>query len=75
MISSERASQEEQNDANFSLVAPSSEELCMRKQIRSKRLTIVHGFRPETENLNFAKKGYHWKGHHMRSRMVQISAS
>ena len=27
MIPSERASQEEQNDANFSFVAPSSEEL------------------------------------------------
>ena len=38
---------------NFSSVAPSSEELLGRKEIRSKCLTIVHGFRPETENFDF----------------------
>ena len=48
VIPSERASQEEQNGANFSFVAPSSEELRVRKGIRLKRLTIVHGFRPES---------------------------
>ena len=32
MIASERASQEEQNDANFSFVAPFSEELCVQKE-------------------------------------------
>ena len=31
MISSERASQEEQNDANFSFIAPSSEELLVQE--------------------------------------------
>ena len=36
MISSERASQDEQNGANFSFVAPSNEELWMRKEIQSK---------------------------------------
>ena len=44
----ERASQEEQNDPNFSSVAPSSEVLQCGKEIRSKRLTIVHGFWPQS---------------------------
>ena len=35
MISSERASQEEQNDANFSSIALSSEELWVLKEIVS----------------------------------------
>ena len=33
MVSLERASQEEQNDANFSFIAPSSEELWAQKEI------------------------------------------
>ena len=33
MIPSERASQEEQNGANFSFIAPSSEELLVRKEL------------------------------------------
>ena len=45
------------------------------EKFRSKRLTIVHGFRPESENFNFGQKGYHMKGHLKRNRMVQISAS
>ena len=32
-ISLERASQEQQNDANFSSIAPSSEELLVRREI------------------------------------------
>ena len=66
-IPSKRASQEELNGTNFSFVAPSSEELWLRKEIWSKRLTIVHGFWPESENFNFGKKGYHRKGHLKRS--------
>ena len=45
----ERASQEEQNGTYFSFVAPSSECRKVTGKILSKRLTIVHGFRPETE--------------------------
>ena len=45
---SERALQEDQNGANFSFVALSDEELRVHKEIWSKRLTIVHGFRPES---------------------------
>ena len=41
---------------------------------RSKRLTIVHGFRPESENFDFGKNEYHRIGHLKRSRMVQFSA-
>ena len=37
MISSERAPQEEQNDANFSFIAPSSEELSVCKETSSLR--------------------------------------
>ena len=36
--------------------------------------TIVHGFWPESENLDFSQKGYHWKGHLKSSRMAPISA-
>ena len=36
----------------------------------SKRLTIVHGVWPESENFNSGKKGYHRKGHLKRSIMV-----
>ena len=69
------ASQEEQNGTNFSSAAPSSEEQWVHKEILSKRLTIiVHGFRPETENFDSGKKGYHPKEHLKRSRMAQISA-
>ena len=39
-----------------------------------KRLTIVHGFRPKSKNLEFGKKGCHLKGHLKRSRTAQISA-
>ena len=42
MIPMERASQEEQNGTNFSFVAPSSEELRVRKETRLKPWTIVH---------------------------------
>ena len=41
---------------------------------RSKRLIIVHGFWPETENFDYGKKGYHRNGHHKGSRMAQILA-
>ena len=37
--------------------------------------TIVHGCRPESENIGSGKKGYHQKEHLKRSRMAQISAS
>ena len=37
-------------------------------------LPIVRGFRPESENFDSSKKGYHLKGHLKRSRMVQILA-
>ena len=40
----------------------------------SKRLTIVYGFRPESEKFDFDKTAYHQKGHVERSIMVQISA-
>ena len=54
----ERASQEEQSGANFSSVAPSSEELCMYRRrgklARNALLYIVHGFRPELENARGA---------------------
>ena len=72
---SERASQEEQFGANFSFVAPSSEKLRVRKRNLSKRLIIVHGFQPKTENFDIGKKGYHRKGHPKRSNLAQISAS
>ena len=45
-----------------------------KKEIRSKHLTIVHGFRPEMENFELDQTAYHLKGHEKRSRMVQISA-
>ena len=35
-------------------ISASSEELSVRKA--SKRLTIVHGFRPKSENFGFVKK-------------------
>ena len=52
MIPSERASQEEQNGANFSSIACSSAEYKDHKEcshFRSKPLTIVHGFCPKTD--------------------------
>ena len=55
----ERASQEEQNDTKFSFIAPSTLEKKERKQwpqFWSKRLIIVHGFWPESENFDFGKK-------------------
>ena len=71
---SERASQEERNGANFSFVAPSSEELLARKDFDQNALFIVHGFRPKTDVADFGKQGYHRKGHFKGNRMVQISA-
>ena len=40
-IPSERSSQEEQNDANFSFIAPSSQELWMRKEFDQNALLPV----------------------------------
>ena len=54
MISTERASQEEQNGANFSSVAHSSEELLVSIEIKRNRLTIVDEFCSKMEN--FAKR-------------------
>ena len=34
-----------------------------RNLIETMDYNIVHGFRPETENFHFAKKGYRRKGH------------
>ena len=45
------------------------------KNLVKKRLTVVQGFRPKTEQNDFGKQGYHRKEHLKRSRMVQISAS
>ena len=70
----ERASQEEQNGTNFSLVAPSSEKLRVLKEFASKSWTIVHGFWTEFETIDFGKKGYCKEGHLKMSRMAQISA-
>ena len=54
---SERGPQEEQNGANFSSVAPSSEELRVRIQIdRNAIIIIVHGFRPESQKFDSNKK-------------------
>ena len=50
---SKMATKAEQNGAKISSISPSSEELWVRKETRSKRLPIVHGFRPENENVNF----------------------
>ena len=50
---------------NFSFVAPSSEELWLRKE--NAFLRIVHGFR--VESVTLAKKA---KAYPKRSRMVQI---
>ena len=44
-------------------------------RFQSKPLTIVHGFRPEIENVDFFKKGCHLKAHLKRSRVALISAS
>ena len=41
MIPLERAPQEEQNDANFSSIAHSSEEVLVLKEIQSKPWTLV----------------------------------
>ena len=43
-------------------------------QFRSKPLTIVHGFRPESENFDFDKKGCHQQEHLNMTLMAQISA-
>ena len=51
-MSLEGVSQEEHNGAHFSFVAPSSEELRIRKEIDQNALLymyIVQGFRPKTE--------------------------
>ena len=53
----ERASQEEQNDANFSSIAPSSEELGVRKENLVRIIIITcHGVRvanPLLQAINF----------------------
>ena len=60
---SERESQEEPNGANFSSVAPSSEELwCVKKFDQNHGLYIVHAFRPKSDNLTPAKKDTIRKG-------------
>ena len=41
MISSQRASQEEQNGANFSFIAPSSEELWLPMLVKCMRMVKV----------------------------------
>ena len=43
MISSERAPQEEQNDVNFSFIAPSSEELSVCKETSQSTYMYMHG--------------------------------
>ena len=54
-IPSERASQEEQNGANFSSVATSSEELRVCKEFNQTALLyVVHGFRPKTAEIEFS---------------------
>ena len=68
------APQKEHNDANFRFVAPSSAELWDHKQIWPKRLTIIHGFWPKSENFDFSKKTNQAIEHLKGSRMVQISA-
>ena len=65
MISSERASQEEQNSANFSSVAHSMKELHIVKWRQMYK----------SENFDFGQKGNHMKEHLKRNRMAQISAS
>ena len=51
----ERASQEEQNGANFSFVALSSEEFMIKKLIKE------FNFSAKTERNDFGKQGYHRK--------------
>ena len=60
--------------SDFSFVAPSSEELWVRKDIQSKPWTIiiVHGFQQEIENFDFGKKSNHAKAHLKARRMVQF---
>ena len=72
-IPSERASQEGQNGANFSSIAPSSEEL-WGKQGHSCQQNALLYFRPKTDGSESSKQWYHRKEHLKRSRMVQISA-
>ena len=70
MMPGNRTSQEEQNGANFSSVATSSEEVWTHKEFDK---NSVHGFRPESDNFDFGKTRYQWKGCLKRSRMAQIS--
>ena len=42
--------------ANFCFIAPSSEELGVRKEIASKLWTTAHGVWPESEDLDSGKK-------------------
>ena len=41
---------------NFSFVAPSSEELWVCKELNFDQNALVHGFRPETKNVDSGKK-------------------
>ena len=67
-MSTERGPPEEQNDANFSSVALSSEELWVCKEIdQNTLLRIVHGFRPNIDKFDFGKTGYHRKGYRKRN--------
>ena len=67
MVSPERACQEEQNGANLSSVAPSSEELWVLKE-KSWNTYVYYSLWPETD---FGKKGHHWKAHLKRNRMAK----
>ena len=74
-ITLESASQEEQNGANFSFIAPSVLEYIGGPQRMSSisiktPYSIVHGFWPDSENFDFGKKAYHRKEHFKRNRMV-----
>ena len=46
-----------------------------RPQFQPKPLTIVHGFRPETQNFDFGKQGYQPKAYLKGSGIAHISAS
>ena len=50
---SERASQEEQNDAKFSFVAPSSDELSVRKETKS--MVFRNGLRQKKDAIGRVK--------------------
>ena len=63
-ITSKRAPQEEQNDANFSSIAPFSKEVWVHKEFEKNALLqciIVQGFgfQPKTEQIDFGKQVHH----------------